>query len=97
MLEFATHRDPTQAGGEIGALSINGAVLEFRYHRAKVAVLDGLTFAVEWSDTPGPGSWSSAGVSESIDSDNGTVQEILATIPAGAAGRRFVRLRVDAL
>ncbi|MFN0130340.1 MAG: cadherin-like beta sandwich domain-containing protein [Verrucomicrobiales bacterium] len=97
VLEFATLRDPTRADSATGALSINGAVLEFRYQRAKAAVLDGLTFAVEWSNTLEPGSWSSAGVSESILSDDGTVQEILATIPAGAARRWFVKLRVDAL
>lgn len=68
-----------------------------RCQRATAAVLNGLTFAVEWSDTPGLGSWSSVGMSESILSDDGTVQEILATIPAGAADRRLEKLRVDAL
>lgn len=71
--------------------------MKFRYQRATAAVLDGLTFSVEWSDTLDPGSWSSVNVSESILSDDGTVQEILATIPAGAARRWFVKLRVDAL
>ena len=74
----------------------NGAVLEYSYQRAKAAVLDGLLFTVEWSDTLLPGSWSSVEVSESILSDDGTVQEIMATLPAGAADRRFVRMRVDA-
>ena len=96
LMEFATHRDPTQPGGAIGVLSKNGTALEFRYQRAKAAVLDGLSFAVEWSDTLGLGSWSTVDVSEAILTDDGTVQEILATLPMGDAERRFVRLRVDA-
>jgi hypothetical protein len=33
-------------------------------------------------------------VAEQVLSDNGTVQQVKATLPAGSLGRRFVRLRV---
>ena len=48
-------------------------------------------------DTLAPPPWSNADVSELLLNDDGIVQEILATLPAGAADQRFVRLRVDAL
>ena len=55
----------------------------------------GAVFTVEWSDTlPGPNPWSTAGVTQQILSDNGTVQQVKATIPTGSAGQRFVRLKV---
>ena len=57
-------------------------------------MFDGLSFTVRWSDTLDAGSWSSVDVSESILTDDGTVQEILATLPAGSTDQRFVRLRV---
>ncbi len=51
-----------------------------------------LTFQVQWTDTLA--AWSSLGVTEAILSDNGLVQQVQATLPAGAAGRRFVNLKV---
>jgi|GEM_PF-7085378 succinate dehydrogenase/fumarate reductase flavoprotein subunit len=44
----------------------------------------GLRAAIDWHTT---------GVTEAILSDNGTVQQVKATVPAGAAGHRFVHLR----
>lgn len=57
-------------------------------------MLDGVVFAVKWTDTLTPAGWSSAGVSESILSDNGIEQVVKATLPAGPNGQRFVRLEV---
>ena len=37
---------------------------------------------------------SGIGLAEEILSDNGTLQQVKATIPAGSLGRRFARLRV---
>jgi hypothetical protein len=53
-----------------------------------------VTFTVEWSDDFT--TWSTAGVTQALvpGSDNGVTQQILATLPAGVNGRRFVRLRV---
>ena len=53
-----------------------------------------LTHAVEWSDTLAAGSWSSAGLTEQTLSDNGTVQQVNASIPTGSNNRRFIRLKV---
>jgi hypothetical protein len=74
----------------------NGANLEFTYVRAKAAVLDGVVFAVKWKDdlVPPVPAWSTTGVTEMILSDNGVVQQVKATLPAGAVGKRFVRLEV---
>jgi hypothetical protein len=68
-----------------------GSNLEYTYTKNKSAT--DVTFTVEWTDTL-TGLWSSTSVSSSIMSDNGTTQQIKATLPAGTNGRRFVRLRV---
>ena len=52
-----------------------------------------MTYIVEWSDNLAP-PWSTLGVTEAILTDNGTIQEMKATLPAGNSGKRFVRLRV---
>jgi hypothetical protein len=54
----------------------------------------GTQFQEEWSETLGAASWSGNGVAEEILSDNGTVQQVKASVPAGSQGRRFARLRV---
>jgi len=78
----------------IGTLSKSGEVLTFGYQRAKAAVLDGLVFVVEGNDTLAPETWSGVGVDQLVISDDGTVQEVAATLPASNADERFARLRV---
>jgi hypothetical protein len=39
--------------------------------------------------------WFTTGVVESLISDDGTQQQVKATLPAGSGGGRFVRLRVQ--
>jgi hypothetical protein len=51
-----------------------------------------VSYIVEWSDSLAP-EWSVEDVTERIVSDNGIIQNVEATIPAGSAGCRFVRLR----
>ena len=56
-----------------------------------------MTFQVEWSDTL-VGAWSTVGVTDAIDTENpgdSAVQNRIATIPPGIAGRRFVHLKVS--
>lgn len=96
IVEFATYHDPMRPDGEIGALLTSGDTLHFNYQRAKAAVLDGLRFVVEWRDALDHGAWSNEGISESILSDDESVQEVLANLPRGSAGQRFVRLRIIA-
>jgi autotransporter-associated beta strand protein len=92
--EYATGQNPNAATQAATALLKNGATLEFTYTRANAALADGVIFTVEWSDTLAPGSWSSAGVSEQILTDNGMVQIVRASVAAGS-GRRFLRLKVS--
>ncbi len=92
-LEFCLKTDPTQPTLPVLALTRVGANLEFTYSRAKAAVLDGIVFTVEWIDDLTQTTWSTAGVSETILSDDGITQQIKATLPAGTSGKRFVRLK----
>ena len=52
-----------------------------------------LAYAVEWSDDLNS-AWSTDGVSEEVTADDGTLQTVVATLPAGAENRRFVHLKV---
>jgi hypothetical protein len=91
LLEYACS---TTAGDNATVLHFaarNGTNLEYTYTKNKAAT--DLTYTVEWTDTL-PGTWSTSGIISSIQSDNGTTQEIKATLPAGTNDRRFVRLRV---
>ena len=93
LLEFATGQNPNAPTKAVTSVVKNGGGLEFTYTRSKAAMADGVTFGVEWSDTLATGSWSSASVTEQILTDNGTVQTVKGSAPAGA-NRRMVRLRV---
>jgi len=95
LLEFATGQSPLAATSFAPSLIPNGGVLDFTYTRSAAAVASGFSFAVEWSDTLAEGSWSGAGVTEQVLSDNGTLRTVRASIPAGAGSRRFVHLRVS--
>jgi hypothetical protein len=94
LVEFACHLDPTVPNAPPGAAVPNGNNIEFTYPRSDAALADGVTFIVEWSDTLMLGSWSNVGVTEQILSDNGTVQQVKALVPAGSSGHRFVHLKV---
>lgn len=94
LVEFAIGSDPTHATKAPGQIVHNGGNLEFTYQRADAAITDGISFNVEWSDSLLPNSWNSSGVSETILSDNGTIQQVKATLPDGGRGQRFIRLRV---
>jgi hypothetical protein len=53
-----------------------------------------VTFEVQWSnDLSGP-SWSSVGVTESILSEDSSIQNVEALVPDGGNERLFVRLKV---
>ncbi len=94
LLEFATGQDPNANTTTKTPLVRNGATVEFSYSRSLAAMAAGMTFSVEWSDTLASNSWSSAGVTEQLIGDNGTVQTVKATCPTGTNGKRFVRLKV---
>lgn len=93
VLEFALGKDPKVSSPQTATTAVVTTNLEFYYSRATAAVSAGYQFIVEWSDSL-TGVWSSTGVSSVVQSDNGTIQQVKATLPAGSQMRRFVRLRV---
>jgi hypothetical protein len=95
LIEWACHLNPTTASKLPASAVHNGANVDFTYARSVSALNAGTAYTVEWSDTLA-NDWQSAGVSETILSNDGTVQQVKATLPAGSAGHRFVRLKVTA-
>ncbi len=95
LIEFATGKDPTSAqSAAVAVPTVNSGTLEYSYTRSLDALNSGATFTVQWNDTLDPSLWSSSGVSETVLSDNGLLQQVKATLPASSTGRRFVRLNV---
>ena len=94
LMEWAMGLNPTAASLLPVTVVRSGSLIEFTYSRSVAAVTTGAVFSVEWSDTLTNGSWSSAGVSEEILNDNGTMQQVRTSVPVGSAGRRFVHLKV---
>ena len=94
-LEFATAQSPNASSHAVLTANSTSSTLEIIYTRSKAAFTGGVTFTVEWSDTLTSNSWSSALVTQSILTDNGTIQTVKATIPAGPAiPLRYARLKV---
>ncbi len=95
-IEFATGGDPWSPQPFSHSLAPGApGSLEFTYTRAIQAAAE-FSFIVEWSDALLP-PWSSAGVTSSLMSTTGVKETIRAVLPAGATGRRFVRLRLEPL
>jgi hypothetical protein len=92
LLEFSTGQSP-QAGTR-AAVSLTSD-FDFTYVRSITAHSSGIAYAVQWSDTLAPDSWSSAGVIEEIFSTQGDLQTVRATLPP-QAGSCFARLQVTA-
>ena len=94
LLEFATGGDPRSGEQTPENIQVTGEMLVFTYLRDKSAVFDGVTFSVEWSESLFAENWSTATVTENV-LDLGDSERVTATVPAGNAGRRFIRLRVE--
>jgi beta-glucanase (GH16 family)/regulation of enolase protein 1 (concanavalin A-like superfamily) len=92
LLEFSLALDPTVTSTLPATVIRHAAMLEFTYTRSSLAT--GVTFQVEWSDTLAAGSWSSAGVTQQILTDDGTLQMVKASVAPGS-GRRFLRLKIS--
>jgi len=93
--EFAMRTDPLITARPSIGLAIVGTNLEFTYTRNKAA-LGEAGYLVEWSDSLVAGSWSTAGVTDVLQSENGTTQQFKATLPVGGQSR-FVRLSVTSI
>ena len=96
LLEFATGTLPKSSNAQPGSLVKNGNTLEFTYPRSHDAVADGFTFLVEWSDTLG-NDWSVDQVTHSVmpATNNGITELWKASLPAGTAPKRFVRMKTE--
>lgn len=94
LLKFATGVPGQTRATMPGALAVSGANLTFTYPRNTLAVADGLDFVVEWRDALESGVWSTVGVAEEVLPASGDLQTVVATLPLGSTGRRFVRLRI---
>ena len=94
LMEWATGLSPTASSPLVTAAQVSGTNVEFTYPRSVTAVNAGATFIVEWNDGLAANTWSSSSVTQQILTDNGTIQQVKATLPSGASGKRFVRLRV---
>ena len=93
LMEFALNLPPNAASQVPASVQPAGGNLEYTYTRGTAAYNGGMTFQVEWSDDLT--TWFTAGVVESLLSENETHQQVKATLPAGSSGRRFVHLRVQ--
>ena len=90
LLEYASGTSPASAADvNRGEIFLSGFTGEFDFALSKAAIVSRV---VEWSDSLLSG-WNSTGVRTTIQSDNGTTQQIRAYVPTGGTGRRFVRLR----
>ncbi len=96
LLEFATGQHPLNNTTPVQSFTRGtGGECVFTYQRAKAAVADGLLFTVQHNASLDPGGWSSLGVTETILSDDGTLQLIEATAPAPTGSACFMRLQVQ--
>lgn len=73
--------------------SLAGGVFYFDYQRSKLALAE-VIFQVEWTDTLQENDWHIDDVTEEILGDDGSIQQVRASVPVGSAGRRFARLRI---
>jgi uncharacterized delta-60 repeat protein len=92
LLEYATLTPPREANQFAGNLVRNGALLEYTVTRPPGAEAD-LTYSLEWSGAL-QSDWVSTGVGLFPSGSAGMPQMLRFSLPAGDAGRRFVRLRV---
>ena len=93
LMEFATGADPTEGGMvETPVEPPVAGLVGFTYTRNKLAAGE-VIWTVEWTDAL-DGTWSSNGVSETVIADDGTLETVVATLPGGPDGKRFVHLKV---
>jgi autotransporter-associated beta strand protein len=95
-LEFFLNRDPLgpNVPSSLPRIALNGGYLEFLFTR-RIAAVNEMIHAVEWSDDLGGGFWSDNGVTEEVIGQDTEVQHVKAAVPLSPHGRRFVRLRVE--
>jgi regulation of enolase protein 1 (concanavalin A-like superfamily) len=91
--EFGENGDPGSAASvPHPAIAVSGNQLTMRYTRLKAAMAD-LSFQSQGAKSLA-GPWSSTGVTEQILSDDGTVQDVLASTPMDGDSK-FLRLKIS--
>jgi hypothetical protein len=94
LMERALIRAPKAP--EVNALpvpSILSGNLTLTYSRLKSSLLD-TNFVTEWASEAG-GPWMTSGITETILSDDSTVQQVRSSVPATGATQKFLRLRIS--
>ena len=94
LYEFDTAQNPQAATLVTPSVALSGGNVHFTYTRGKAALLDGVTFTVETSETLAPGSWVAATTAGTVVGETGTTQTVRLTLPAGSS-RSFLRLRIQ--
>jgi hypothetical protein len=96
LMEFALGLDPEIHSSIPAILVRNGNTMEYTSTRSKTALAE-VSFIVEYSDSLLVDSWTNLDANEVIPplSDDGTLQTVRTTLPAGSGSRRFVRLKVS--
>ena len=97
LMEYALGTGPNSSGVMPAVLALNGANLEYTYTRSTAAKDNGVTYQIEWSETLEVGSWSAQTVTEQIQGTQGALETVKASIPKGITGKRFLRLKVQAV
>ena len=97
LMEYALGTGPNSSGVMPALLALNGANLEYTYTRSTAAKDNGVTYQIEWSETLETGSWSTQTVTEQIQGTQGALETVKASIPKGSTGKRFLRLKVQAV
>jgi hypothetical protein len=92
LLEYATGTLPHQADKDGFFFQASNGVIYFFYQRAKQALAD-VTYQVEYTNSL-TGTWSTAGVGETVYFDDGVIQMVQAIVPQDASPHRFARLRI---
>lgn len=96
LYEFATGQDPLAGTLVSPSILQSGINLGFTYTRSKAAVLDGIAFTVEWSDTLEAGRWRTTGITSQNPApfaQDASTETLRIIVPAGSHAT-FVRLRL---
>lgn len=93
--EFALNKDPNRGNSRWANTALEGTNLTATYNR-RIAAMGEMTFSVLWAtDASAPiDSWSSAGVTEQILSDDGSFQNVKVTVPMSGVAKKFLRLKL---
>lgn len=93
LVEFATNQDPHANTLISTSMGVGDDMVQFRYTRSKAAVAAGISLTVQWSGSLRQESWSSDGISESIESETEDEEHMMALIPRNSSSPQFIRLK----